>query len=313
MQPTSLTPDPAIDQQPIEKLGRFRKSWLLTQAAWSALRLDKEILSLPLMSFFLSLIPFALAGVVCIVSPSLVFQAGDGNNGLAPFGYVVFALVGLVVALIGTFISGAVIHAALDRFRGNDPNVSSSLAAARRHLGSLAAFAVFSYTIGYILQFIAERVPFLGAKIVTWLADAAWGVASFFALPVIMDSEQPVNPITATKQSIQLIRKTWGESLIASASIGIISGLTVMSLALITGLLVGVGVAMSLSVWFLVPLAAIVFMVIVALSLVFSVLTAFVKAAIYYYAITGESPVNFQKHLLEQSFTRKQARKVFGA
>jgi uncharacterized membrane protein len=201
----------------------------------------------------------------------------------------------------------------LERFRGNDPTVRSSLRAAWQHIGSLFKFAAFSYTIGYILSEIANRVPFLGGKIVAWLADAAWRVASFFAIPVIMNSEEPVGPIKATKQSIGIIKQVWGESLIVSASIGLMAFLLSIGYMVLTAALF-VGLA-SLSLPGLVYgiLAIPAFLGIVVLILVFSVLESFVKTAIYHYAVTGESPAEFSQQVLRQAFTVKKARKVFSA
>lgn len=51
---------------------------------------------------------------------------------------------------------------------------------------------------------------------------------------------------------------------------------------------------------------------ILGIAMVFAVLNAFVLAAVYYYAVTGQSPLTFNQQLMQQAFTAKKARKVFG-
>ena len=300
------------------KIGKFKKSWLLTKSAWHALRLDKELFALPILGFALSVAVLVPAGIVAFINPgntlyvsNITNDAAEGN--IAPAGYAAILAVGLILASISAFISGAVVYGALERFKGNDPTIKTSLTAAWKRIGSLIAFTAFSSTIGFILSEIANRIPFLGGKIVIWLADAAWRIASFFAIPVIVTSEHPVNPLDATKKSVGIIKKVWGESLIVSATVGII---TIISFLGYFGI-----VAIAFSAFGLMALPGIAFVALgilaliglLVLALLFGMLEAFVKAAIYFYAVTGESPAHFNQQLLRQAFTTKKAKKVFSA
>ncbi len=300
------------------KMGHFKKSWLLVKGSWKAFMLDKELASLPLISGLLSLIVFAAALTVGIInheSFATVVTSTDGGSLEYKWPAVVtMIIVGIITTGISMIFSGAIIYGALERFKGNDPTVRGSLRAAMKRGGSLLGFGLFSYAIGYILSYIAERIPFFGAKLIVWLASSAWNVASFFAVPVIVTSDKAMNPIEASKQSIALIKKTWGESLIISAGIGFIGVLTfIVWSSLYTGLLVFAGVGLHVSGWVIGGGAVFGLLSLVVLVLIFSALEAFAKAAIFHYATTGESPAAFDSRLMRQAFTQKKARKLFGA
>jgi hypothetical protein len=144
-----------------------------------------------------------------------------------------------------------------------------------------------------------------------WLAGTAWQIASFFAIPVIVTSPEPIGPINATKQSIGVIKKVWGESLIVSLSIGAISMLSMLAYMLALAVITVLGVVLSAGAWYFVALGVIGFIGLFAGILIFNMMAAFAKAAVYYYATTGESPEMFHKDLLKQAFTPKKAKKIF--
>jgi hypothetical protein len=300
-----------------KKIGLFKKSWLLTKSSAIALKLDKELLALPIIGFVYSTILLAPLVLLYVFNPkNILYLFVKENIGTSttihfqPLGYLLMVFSLAASAVISVYITGATITGALDRFKGGDPSIRSTLKKARSKLGPLTYFALFSFGIGYILNFIADRVPFI-ARMFVWLASMAWAVASFFAIPVIMDEQDQLGPIDATKKSIELIKKTWGESLVATASIGIISflvGISYFFIASAISLLIIVGLKATI----LGIVVASVFLIgLIVLMLVFSMMSGYVKAAVYYYATTGESPVAFSKSILEEAFTIKKAKKVF--
>lgn len=299
-----------------QKIGRFKKSWLLTKSAWHGFRLDKELIALPMAGLLISTVLIVAVVAAAILSPNGIFYNArfGGLNGeltLTPWGIAALVAVTLIITIIGTFVTGAVVHAALERFKGNDPTIRSSLRAAWSRIGSLSAFSVFSYTVGFVISELASRIPVIGGAIVGWLAGAAWNVASFFAIPVIVSSDTPQNPISATKRSLGIIKQVWGESLIVSATVGIIAFLTILAYSFVS--IAGLA---ALGIWgasgiIMGVLIGLVFFGLIGIILLFSVLEGFVKAAIYHYATTGESPATFNRQLMHQAFTPKKARKVF--
>lgn len=309
--PTTSAPSTPTNAK-APKIGRFKRSWLLTRSAWQAFMLDKEMIALPIISLVVIMTVMTAYIVLFIANPGHVIYSNEPAQGSQVSNYAFGIIVGLSAALLNTIVTAALIHAALERFRGNNPSVRSSLKAAWQKIGPLASFALFSFTIGYIISQIASRIPFFGGKIVAWLAGAAWNVASFFAIPVIMDSPEPIGPIDATKQSMQLIKKVWGESLIAGATTGIMAFLSILTGIVVMGALMALASALTAASLLLGVLVFLSVIGILGMVMVFAVLNSFVLAAVYYYAVTGQSPLTFNQQLMQQAFTAKKARKVFG-
>lgn len=298
-----------------KEIGKFKKAWLLTKASWKALLLDKELVALPIIGFLASVVSIIPFVIFTIFKHELVFSLVTGDQSFeahpTALGYILFALFIIVTTAISSLFGGAVVHGAIDRFNGNNPTISSSFKAARAHAGSLIQFGIFATFVGIIISEVAQRIPYFGAKVIAWMAGSAWNIASFFAVPVIVTSSTPIGPIKATKKSIAIIKKVWGESLIVSITIGLISFLITM--AYVTGIvaIMGLGAALSANAWYFGIIGVLGFLGLIVIIFIFSVLEAFTKAAIYHYAVTGESPATFDNRLMRTAFTTKKARKLF--
>lgn len=298
-----------------QNISKFRKGLLLARGSWRTLRLDKELIALPYLGMAISTAFVAL--VVLIVARAgglhlVLNQPTEGNVSIKPLGYLIGAFVILISNMLNTILRGAIMHGALERFRGNNPTLKSSLKGALRKWKPLVAFSAFATVIGWLIQQVANRLPF-GGKIVAFFADCAFGVATVFAIPAILDTKEDLNPLQATKKSVGIIKKVWGESLIANLSIA-----TVIAIGVIAGIVANGLIIAGLSVTFggvAVQVGAVISAIltfgIILLAIGSSVLEAIVKAAVYHYAVTGESPVSFDKDLMKQAFTHKKARRLF--
>lgn len=305
-------------------LTKLKKSELLARGAWRSLMLDKKLVTIPLISFGFSMIVLALFIAIAAVNPSGAVYTYSGQNttsnttfdlSIKPLGYAMFILFGVLASIASGVSIGAVTYGALQRFRGSSPTVKDCFRAAWRHKAALLGFILFSYTIGLIINELANRIPYVGSIVVSWLAGAAWGIASFFAIPIIVDDEKYNNPISATKKSLAIIKQIWGESLILAVGLGAFQFLVVIlysALVMVGAMAVAILGNFMPSV--LIPgiiLAAISVVGLAAIAFMFTMLEMFVKAALYYYATTGESPATFDKNILRQAFTPKKAKKVF--
>jgi len=303
----------------VKKVGRLRRSRELLKSSWQVLRLDKELLALPLIGILVSLglIIFAIGLVIASFAVhEPVFDVNIQNtantqaiNGQLNWtGYVLLAIFVVAITFISNFIATAIARGALDRFDGQDPTIRNSLNAAKQRAGSIFKFSLLTLTVGVVLSLIRDRVPFAG-KVLTWLGDLIWGVATFFVVPVLAMSAKPIGPIDATKQSARIIKKVWGESLIVNIGIGFIALISVVIYAPISVLLTVL--AANLYAPFGLAIGLLALLGLFGIVLVFNVLEAIVKAAIYYWATTGKAPDTFNKELLRASLTPKKARKIF--
>ena len=310
------------------KLSRWQASKSLAKSAWQVLRRDRTLGWLPILSGISVLLILAIA-VTLVITTSTFHNgvAGSGeffmtgplvDPGVTAVGFYVAVV--LLITFVSTLFDGALIAGALQRFGGKTPTVASSLAAARRRLGSLFGFGIFSTIIGTLLRSTEEHVPVF-AQISSAIAGAAWAVASMFAIPVIVSSPKKVGPIAATKQSVAVIKKTWGENIILSGGIGIIALLSIVGFFAAVSLIVAVGSAilqgtgasadmMAASFEFFAVVTGIAF---VGLIVVLTMISAIIKSAVYHYATTGKAPNAFERDVVQACFTTKKARNVFTA
>jgi len=277
-------------------MGRIARSWELVKASWAVLRADKELIVFPILSTIavtLVMVSFAvpmfLAGV---------FEAGFSRTGELP---ILGALLGLVFYVVQYTIifycNSALVGAAMIRLKGGDPTLGDGFAIANRHFASIAGYALLAGTVGLILRSIARRG--LVARIVASLFGAAWNIATFLAVPVLV--VEGVGPIEAVKRSTHLLKKTWGEQIAGSLGIGAVFGLVFL-----LGLL-AFGGALTLAVStqstpLIVAVAAVFVLAFVLTSLVGSALSAIYTAAVYRYATEGDAGGMFDPELVRGAF-----------
>lgn len=276
-------------------MGRMGNTWRLTKNSWSLLKQDRELLWLPVLSMLTLVAITAAAAVVGFVTGSFNTEQGaDSLGGSA-------AVLGLVFVFVATatvvFFEGALVAGAHERMTGGDPTVRSALGRAAARLPSLLGWALITMTVGLVLRFLRERLGFLG-QILTFLAEAAWGVATYLVVPAIIIDD--FRSFAGVKQSMSLVRRTWGENLIAQAGFGLLGFVLALPIILIAGLIAvlvpGVGAFVGIAIGVIGVLT--IGVVIGALSLYF-------KTALYEYATDGVAHGGFDIDQMEASFGSK--------
>ncbi len=310
-----------MEQPSQPKTSKFRAGWELAKSAWNVLRLDKELSLLPLLSVVFGVLALVILGILYIVAGgvnvALASPAGfSASSGTVPawlnvlFGLALY----FCMTVVANFFGGAVVYGAMERFRGGDPTVRSSLAGVRRKFRPLLLFSLMMATIGFALQSLEQRVPLAG-RIAVWLVGAAWNIANFFAIPIIVMSDENVHPFDATRRSVGLIKKVWGESVVASGDVGIVFLVAFLLYLLAVGLVAAASGAilsvLQASGWFMVPVVILAILGFIVLVLLFTTLDSIVRAALYHYATTGQAPERFNQELLRTTITPKKARKIF--
>jgi len=283
---------------------RAANGWQLAQQSWRVLKLDKELLLFPLISGIACLFVMASFAVPLWAS-GYVDAVMDGNdNGISQtnqiIGYVVLFAYYFVNYFVIIFFNSALIACAIIRFKGGNPNLKDGFSAAFSRLPQIAGWAVVAATVGLILRIIESRSKKVSA-IVASLLGMAWSAVTYFVVPVIV--VERAGPLKAVKRSFQVLKKTWGEALIANFGIGFIVFLA--SLIAIIPLILG-AVAIGSG---LIPLgiAAIVFGVVALLivSLISSALNSIIIGALYLYASEGTVPQQFDDDFFRHAFAQK--------
>lgn len=278
----------------------IQRSYTIFRQSLGVLRQDKEILIFPLLSGIFTII--AMAGLVFAGSITGFFQrlAETGDRSLEGnlLGYAALFVWYFVSWFIVLFFNVGVVACARIRLEGGDPTVADGFRAARENLKAIFVWALISATVGLILRMIAERSKLIGQLIAKFLG-AAWAVATYFVVPVMIFEKSGAR--ASMKSSTQLISRTWGESLVAAAGVGI------------TIMLLGIGGLAFPIIGFLIsPTAALIglgVMVLywIVLSILSSALTGIYRTGLYLYAKEGRPLNGFGEGLAQTAFAGKGA------
>ena len=270
-------------------MGRIGRSFQLVGQSYRILMQDKELMVLPLIS--------GLVIATAVVGFAFGFGVDSATlQGRGPELYVPMFLLYVVTYTIGIFFQAAVIAGATERMRGGDPTVRSALAAAGSRIVSIVLWAVVAATVGMILRAIHERLGFVG-RIIVSLLGAAWSLATFFVVPVLVLENENVRE--SFWRSVEVFKKTWGETMVGGINLGVAAMCAWVTLVAITGLL-----AMLIGI----PAVALFAVGAVFLMVFFSALQGVYVASLYRYATEGETAAGFDKSLFEQAFVAKRAR-----
>jgi hypothetical protein len=198
------------------------------------------------------------------------------------------------------FFNSALIACAVIRFKGGDPNLADGFSAAFKRLPQIAGWALVAATVGLILRIIESRSERVGAFVAS-LLGMAWSAVTYFVVPVIV--VEGTGPVDAAKRSFQVLKKTWGEALVANFGIGFIVFLA--SLIGIIPMLLG-GLAIASGPVFIGVVAIVIGIVaLLVVSLVSSALNAIIIGALYLYAAEDKVPQQFDDQLFRHAFTGK--------
>jgi hypothetical protein len=278
---------------------RLSRSWSLVKASAGVLRSDKELLVFPLVSSIVALL-VAASFILPLFGLGLM-EDWMGEGGLEAAAYVFLFCFYLAQYFVIFFFNSALVGAALIRLDGGDPTVRDGLRIAWERKGAILGYAAIAATVGMILRAIEERVGFVG-KIIVSLIGTAWTVATFLTVPILV--AQNVGPVDAVKDSVALLKRTWGENLIGQGGLGL--AFTLIFLAV---LFVGMGLTAVLFAakvpWLGAGMIGMTVLALLALALVQSALSGIYSAALYRYAVAGDSPQGFDAGTLQSAFQPK--------
>jgi cytochrome c biogenesis protein CcdA len=124
------------------------------------------------------------------------------------------------------------------RLDGQDASAADGWRIARERIRVIAGWTMVVCTVGAVLRILEEYVP-LGGKLVVWLADVTWSLATLFALPVI--AYEDLGPRATLKRSATLFRQRWAEQTLGTVGIGVGAGFLLLPCALAVGVGVTIG------------------------------------------------------------------------
>ena len=277
------------------------RSFRLVKLCLHVLSVDKELALFPI---------FSAMGVVAVVLAFMGVSIGIGaldriDEGSFTTGDIIVAFAFYFLAyFVIIFFNSALVYAAHERLAGGDPNIRSGLNGAFHRIISILIWAAIAATVGLILQILNRVARDRGGvagiigQIIVGLIGAAWTLVTYFVVPLIVIEHRSVPD--AFRTSFGLLRRTWGEQVVANFGLGI---------AAFIGYLIAAGIG-TLLFLVLSPLgtAGMVAAVLVGVALVafvavlFATLDGIYKAALYNYATNGEVPSLFDGDVVREAF-----------
>jgi len=268
---------------------RIIRSFQLVKASWRILMEDKKLLAFPIISGIVTLL------VIATFIPIAFFSNGWFSFSTNTVGGIVSLFIFYLISyFVVIFFNVGLISCVYAKMNGKDMTVKEGLAAATSHLGSIIAWAVIGATVGLILHMIEDRAGFLG-QIVASIIGGVWSLVTLFVVPVLAFEDKGV--FSAMKESLELFKKTWGESVVGTISISLIfAAIGFVGLLLVLGTLF-----IESTTLFFVALA--LFIVLIAvLAILASAMQGIFTVALYTYAKTGSVPGIMPPGVIESAF-----------
>jgi hypothetical protein len=270
-------------------IDRIIRSFELVKASWKILMEDKRLLAFPIISGIVTLL------VIATFIPLVFLSNGLFSFNTSTIGGIVSVFVFyLICYFVVIFFNVGLISCVYAKLNGKSMTIREGLSTASSHLPSILAWAVVAATVGLILRMLEERSGLLG-QIVISIVGAAWSIVTLFVVPVLAFEDK--NVFAALKESLELFKKTWGESVVGTLSISLIFTVVgFVSLILVIGTLF-----IGDTTLFYIALA--LFIVLIAvLAILASAMQGIFTVALYMYAKTGSAPGILPPGIIEGAF-----------
>jgi len=279
-------------------MDHIRRSWAIALASLEVLKKDKELMIFPIISSIVVIIV-----TIGFILPALLgnFMDSFAETGIPLFGYVILFLFYLAQYSVVFFCNTALVGAVMIRLRGGDPTVKDGFRIAFSHLGPILGWALLSATVGILLHMLTDQSRRGGrgfGALVSSLFGAAWNIVTFLVVPVL--AVEGLGPVKAVQRSWELLKRSWGEQIAGTITIGLAFGLIAIFGTL---LLAGLGVGISLLLDSYIPgiiLGIVLLLFVIGLNLVQSTLSGIFTAAVYAYAADGKVGL-FEESLIQNA------------
>ena len=278
---------------------RISYTFDMMRSSWEVLKTEKQLMLFPLISGICCLLVLLSFGLPLWANgfpdPAQLHQRPLLYYGLLFLFY-------FLNYLIVIFFNSALVACAVLRMRGGEPTLSTGIHAALSRLPQILGWALVAATVGLILQALENlarrRANWVG-QIVASLLGMAWSVVTFLVVPILVVERK--GPFDAVRESVALLRKTWGEQLVGQVSFGLVFLLLALAgvVPLFLGFLV-VHAVMPLGVL----LIAIGVIYLIGLGVVQSTLQTIFQAAVYLYARDSRAPKGFDESQLSSAMAQ---------
>lgn len=311
---------------------RFKNSWLLLEHTVEILGSNLKLLLFPILTLIATSCIFLFFLGTFILQPtghaytekahwtgvlSSVFTKDSIDQVSQPMkpgerrelqlnkvGLVIAAGIYFLAMFLATFFNVAFYHEILEALHGRPVGIIQGISFAFSKLKPILFWSLLAGLIGYLIKQLESRFGLMG-KIIIRVIGLTWSVASVFAIPLIVTEEETSsNPIQILKSSAQLLKKTWGETLIGFTGINII-----VLFALLSSLMAVVGIfilSVSLHSPMIIAITWVTWIFFIFGFIYFTnVATNIFHCALFVFASTGEIPTGYSKEMMDLPWKRK--------
>ena len=273
-----------------DNVDRFERGIYLAKTSVGILAADKRLLLFTLLSAFCTI---AVSIVMFLPVIDAVRQHSQTYEGLP---ITRLCILYFSTSFISLFFNTALVAVVIERLHGGDLPFSAALWVAFDNLLSIVVLAAINATLGVFLETAARRLR-IGTAIALALFGAAWSIAMFLVVPVMV--AEGGDPFSVIARSVGLVRKTWGED--ASSNFGMGFAVAIFVLPALVLFMIGGRSHDHATKLTCIGIAALY----LALAwLIMTTLNQIVRAAIYFYAQTGEVPTGFDRLAIRSALSK---------
>jgi len=279
-------------------MGTFSRSWALAKQSYEVLRRVPSLALFPILSFIATMVVS-----VSFFVPIFVVTGGKDLQHVRPeIKYPLLFAFYFLTYFVVIFFNSALVACAYEGLQGRSTSLAYGMSVAWKRIGAILGWTAIAASVGVILRTIAERSGLLG-NIVIGLVGAAWNVATFFVVPVLVIEKQ--SPVTAVKKSTLMLKQTWGERVVVAGGMGLVMFLlgALGAFVAIGGLVVGT-VTESMPLAVIMVCAGVLYLLI--LAVIGSALQGVFQTALYVYAESGSVPSGFDPDTIQAAFATKE-------
>ena len=268
--------------------GNISNTIHLMKSCVNVLKKDKELVLFPIMA---AICVIVLLGIIYSIE-GITFSDNPEEQSLI----ILLAILIFGANFFIVFFNSALISAALERLRGGDPNISSGLSHAFKHVHHIFLWSIIVTIMALIFAAIRSmgRNRGMMGQIMTELfasfLQAGWAMMTFFVVPIIVSEN--LGPISAIKRSSGLFKQTWGNQVAANFGFGIFQILSILASVAIGWIFGLVSPTFGIIVGFLCAS--------ISVSIIYT-LEGIYKAALYEFAM-GEKPLEFEQQDLRTAY-----------
>ncbi|MQF92824.1 MAG: hypothetical protein FI730_00020, partial [SAR202 cluster bacterium] len=160
--------------------GNISNTIQLMKSCVKVLRKDRELILFPIMAAIFVLL---LLGLIYSTGSIDFSSANEEQQSIFPIAILIFGANFIIV-----FFNSALISAALERLRGGDPNISSGLSHALKHVHHIFFWSIIVTIMGLIFAAIKANgrnrggVGGVMTQIFASFLEAGWAMMTFFVV-----------------------------------------------------------------------------------------------------------------------------------